>query len=232
MAKIKRSDGRKFDESREMEAKVGIIGKADGSAMFRFGKTIAIASVFGPKTLHPQHMQDPSTGILRCNYDLLTFSVPDRKRPGPSRRSHEVSKVTEWALSPVVNLENYPNTVVDVHIKIIQANASTRCAGINAAALALADAGISMKELVSSVAIGKLDKDLVVDLTKEEEDFTDGEGASDIPFAFLSKSKEISLFQMDGKISPEELKEAIKLGKEASEKVYEVQKNALKKLKE
>jgi len=96
----KRSDGRKFDELREMDAKVGIIPSADGSAMFRSGSTIAIAAVFGPRILHPQHMQDPKKGLLRVNYNMMSFSVNDRIRPGLSKRSQEISKVTEWALLP------------------------------------------------------------------------------------------------------------------------------------
>ena len=226
MTYTKRLDSRKFDETRKMEAKVNIIKNADGSAMFRFGETIAIAAVYGPKPLHPQHLQDPRKGMLRVVYDMMSFSVPERKKPGPSRRSQEISKVTEWALSSVVDLDNYPNTVVDVHISILQANASTRCAGINAACLALAQAGISMKELVSSVSIGKIDDKIVVDISKDEEDYSEGEGSTDIPFAF-TKSGNISLFQLDGNISPDKLKEAIKFGKEACKEVYEVQKKAL-----
>ena len=50
MAKVfKRDDGRKFDELREMKAKVGVVDNADGSAMFSFGDTVAIAAVYGPK---------------------------------------------------------------------------------------------------------------------------------------------------------------------------------------
>jgi len=172
-------------------------------------------------------LQNPEKGTLRCNYDMLSFSVPERKRPGPSRRSQEISKVTEWALSSVIDLESYPNTVVDVHIMVLQANASTRCAGINAASLALAHAGISMKEMVSSVSIGKIDDKIVVDLIKEEEDYEEGEGATDIPLAF-TKSGKICLFQLDGKIRPEELKEAIEIGKQACKKIYELQKKILK----
>ena len=97
---LKRKNGRKLDELRPMSAEVGIIPNADGSAMFVFGKTVAIAAVYGPRMLHPQHMQNPETGILRVNYDLLSFSVEDRKKPGPSRRSQEISKVTELALLP------------------------------------------------------------------------------------------------------------------------------------
>jgi len=228
MAKIfKRDDGRKNDDLRKMEAKVGIVPNADGSAMFSFGDTVAIAAVYGPKEFHPRNKRDPEKGTLRCNYNMISFSVSDRIRPGPSRRSTEISKVTEWALEPVLMIKRYPNMVIDVHISIIQANASTRCAGINAAILALAHAGIPMKGLVSSVSIGKLDKQLVVDVDKNEEDFEEGEGATDIPITMNQKG-EITHLQLDGKISKEELKEAIELAKKATEKIYEVQKKALK----
>jgi len=227
----KRFDKRRFDEMREIKAEVGVIKNADGSAMFSFGDTVAIAAVYGPKHLHPQHLQNPQKGVLRCTYDMLSFSVPERKKPGPSRRSNEISKVTEWALSSIVDLESFPNNVVDVYIMITSANASTRVAGINAAAMALAHAGVPMKEMVSAVSIGKIDKTLVVDLIKEEEDYEEGEGATDIPMAFLSKSGKISLLQIDGEIRPEELKEAIKLGREACKIIHQIQVKALKEVK-
>lgn len=228
---FERPDGRKVDEIRKMSAKVGIIKNADGSAMFRFGETIAIAAVYGPKKMHPQHAQDPEKGTLRYNYNMISFSVTERIRPGPNRRSMEISKISEWALQPVVMLDKYPGTVVDVHVNILQANASTRCAGINAAALALAHAGVPMKDLVSSVSIGKLDKQLVVDVNKHEEDWKEGEGATDIPMTFTGKG-ELTHIQLDGKISGNQLKEAIKLGKEACKKIYEVQKKALNEFME
>ncbi|MEM4271437.1 MAG: exosome complex exonuclease Rrp41 [Candidatus Pacearchaeota archaeon] len=231
MSYTKRVDGRKFDETREIKAEIGVIKNADGSALFGFGDTIAIAAVYGPKQLHPQHLQNPQKGVLRCTYDMLSFSVPERKKPGPSRRSVEISKIIEWALSSIVDLENFPNTVVDVFITVTSADASTRIAGINAAAMALAQAGIPMKEMISAISIGKIDKQLVVDLCKEEEDYKEGEGATDIPMAFLSRSQAITLLQLDGEIRPEELKKAIKLGKEACKKVLEIQKKALKEKK-
>ncbi|MEK6945785.1 MAG: exosome complex exonuclease Rrp41 [Nanoarchaeota archaeon] len=226
-SEVERPDGREFDETRPITAKVGIIPNADGSAMFSFGDTIAIAAVYGPRKMHPQHSQNPAKGTLRCNYNMLSFSVTERIKPGPSRRSMEISKITEWALEPVLMIDNYSNMVIDVHIHIIQANASTRCAGINAAALALAHAGIPMRDLVTSVSIGKLDKSLVVDVSKAEEDWEEGEGATDIPITMTSHG-DITHIQLDGKISKEQLKEAVDLAREATKKIYEIQKKALK----
>jgi exosome complex component RRP41 len=229
---VKRKDARAVDEMRPMSAKVGIIPNADGSAMFSFGKTVAIAAVYGPRELHPRNMHNPQSGILRVNYDLLSFSVDERKRPGPNRRATEISKVTEWALLPAVDIKEFPNTVVDVQIYILQANAGTRTAGINAASIALAHAGISMKDLVSSVAVGKVDKDLVLDVDDVEEHFEDGEGATDIPIAKLAGSDKYTLMQMDGKIQPDVYMKVLEMADEACKEIYEVQKKALKEVVE
>jgi len=227
MATFKRPDGRKNDEMRKIKAKVGVIPNADGSAMFSFGDTIAYAAVYGPKKMHPQHSQNPEKGTLRCNYSMLSFSVAERARPGPNRRSTEISKIMEWALEPVLLIDQFQGMVVDVHVHIIQANASTRCAGINAAAMALAHAGIPMTDLVSSVSIGKLDKQLVVDVSKKEEDWEEGDGATDIPITMTSKG-DVTHIQLDGKITTGQMKDVLEMAKEATQKIYEVQKKALK----
>jgi len=224
MAK-KRSDGRGFLELRPMEAKVGVIPRADGSAMFKIGNTHAIAAVYGPRELHPKFLQNPEKGILRCNYNMLSFSgAGDRVRPGPSRRSKEISLITEKALLPVLNLNDFPNSVIDVFIELVQTDAGTRCAGITAAAMALADAGLVMKDLVTSISVGYVDDNLTVDINSEE----DCGGAVDIPIAIMPRTKEITLLQMDGLVTKEQLKEAIKHGVEGCMKIYEVQRKALK----
>jgi exosome complex component RRP41 len=229
MTEKKRLDGRKHNETREIKAEVDIIKNADGSAMFAFGDTIALAAVYGPRVLHPQHMQNPQKGILRCNYNMLSFSVSERIRPGLSRRGQEISKVIEWAFSPVIDLEQFPNTVVDLYIEILQANASTRCAAINAASMALAQAGLPMKEMVSSISLGKINGEIVADLTKDEEDV---ENATDFPIAMTSRSKKISLMQLDGEVGKQDIKKAIELAKETLSKVYAEQEKALKKTSE
>lgn len=227
MAYEKRVDGRKFDETRPIEAKVGIVERASGSAMFKIGKTIAIAAVYGPRELYPQAFQNPTTGVLRCNYNMLAFSGSgDRVRPGPSRRSKEISLVTEKALLPVVDLSNYAGTVVDVFVELIQTDAGTRCAGICAAAMALADAGIPMKDLVSAISVGKVGNKIVLDLNKEEEDYEGG--ATDIPVAVANRTGQITLLQMDGEVSKEELKKALELAKKGCERINGIQINALK----
>lgn len=222
----KRPDDRKKDEFRPIEAKAGVIKRADGSAYFKIGNTVAYAAVYGPRNLFPRFLQDPSKGILRVNYNMMPFSgAGDRVRPGTNRRSKEISMVTEKALLPVLDLHEFPNAVVDVFIEMPQTDAGTRCAGICAAAIALADAGLFMKDMVSAVAVGLVNNEVAVDLSKEEEDL---KGAVDIPVAVLPHSGEITLLQMDGILAKEDLAKALTLAKETCMKIYDVQKQALK----
>jgi len=225
MSYTKRNDGRKFDEMRKIETKVGIIPRADGSAMFKIGDTIAIAAVYGPRELHPKFLQNPEKGILRCNYDMTSFSVPERKKPGPSRRSTEIGLVTEKSLLPVLDLKQFPNAVVDVFVEIIQANSGTRCAGITAASMALAHAGVPMKNLVSAVSVGKVGDKIVIDLDKSEEDY--GDGATDIPVA-MTGNNDITLLQLDGNITKDEFLKALELAKKGCSEIDKIQRKTLK----
>ena len=221
----KRLDGRKPNEIREIEMEIDVVPNANGSAKVRFGNTIAIAGVYGPRPLHPKHLQEPDKAILQCRYNMAPFSVDERKRPGPSRRAIEISKVTRLALEPAIFLKEYPQTVIDVFIEIIQADGSTRVTGINAASLALADAGIPMKDLVVALSGGKIDGTLIIDLCGKEDNYSE----ADIPIAFMPRKKEITLLQMDGRLTPEEIKEIVKNVLKAGEEVYEKQKETLRK---
>ena len=102
MGYTKRSDGRKMDEIRPMRAEVGVVPNADGSALFATGKTVAIATVYGPKELHPANKRKPDRALIRCEYHMLPFSVSERARPGQNRRSKEsVPGVLPWVKQEV-----------------------------------------------------------------------------------------------------------------------------------
>jgi exosome complex component RRP41 len=228
MAYKKRLDGRKFDELRPMEAKVGVIKNAAGSAYFKIGKTTAYAAVYGPKDLYPRFLKNPKKGILRCNYNMMPFSGSgDRVRPGPSRRSREISLVTTNALLPVVDLDGVPNSVVDVFIELPQTDAGSRCAGICAASMALADAGIIMKDLVGAISVGIVDGQVLIDLDYPEEAYAEGDVA-DVPIAYIPSTDEFSLLQMDGKISQKDLIKGLELAKKGANQIIEIQRKALR----
>src|SRR3989344_6936807 len=223
MATLKRADGRKADELRPLTIKAGILEKAQGSALVKMGRTHAIAAVYGPRELYPKFLQKPDKAVLRCKYNMAPFSTEQRVRPGHSRRSIEISKVIGEALEAAVYLNEFPKSVIDVYIEIIQADAGTRTAAINAAAVALADAGIPMKDLISSVSAGKIGNEYVLDLAGKEEDETH----CDLPVGYSSRAKQITLLQMDGDLPIKDVKEVIKLAIKGCEQIYKKQKRAL-----
>ena len=220
----KRLDGRKFDELRKVKIEAGVLENADGSCYLEWGKNKIIAGVYGPKECLPRHMANPYKAIIKYRYNMAPFCVDDRKRPGPDRRSTEISMISKQALESVLLLENFPQTQIEVYVEVLEADAGTRCAALTAASVALADAGIPMKDVIASCAAGKIDGEVVTDLNKPE----DNSGQADVPVAVIPKTKEIVLLQMDGDLTKDELKKAIEYATIGCLKVGEIQKKALK----
>ncbi|MCL2606978.1 MAG: exosome complex exonuclease Rrp41 [Methanomassiliicoccaceae archaeon] len=220
-----RLDGRKAGELRNIKIEAGVLENADGSAYVEIGKNKVRAAVYGPRECHPRHLQNPTKAIIQCKYNMMAFSVGDRKRPGPDRRSVEISKIIAEALEAVVLTELYPRASIDVYIEILQANAGTRCAGLTAASVALADAGIPMRDIIPSIAVGKADGKVLLDLNKEEDNY----GQADVPFALIPKTNEIVLLQMDGNMTREEFDTAVEMGVTACHEIYALQKDALRR---
>jgi exosome complex component RRP41 len=219
-----RLDGRKMDELRPVKMEVGVLPNADGSAYLEQGKNKVLVGVYGPKEAHPRHIAQQDRAVIQCRYHMAPFSVDERKSPAPSRRDVELSKVVREALEPAVFLEYYPKTSIQVYIEILQADGGTRCAGITTAALALADAGIPMRDLVVACAAGKADGKLLVDLMDTE----DKVGDADVPVAYMPNLNAITLLQMDGNLSVDEFETAVNMAVDGCKQLYVLQKEALK----
>lgn len=219
-----RCDGRKIDQTRNITIKAGILKNADGSAYIEFGGNKIIAGVYGPRDIHPKHLADSDTGVLRCRYHMQPFSVPERKKPAPSRREIEISKVIKEALQPAVILDDFPRTAIDLYLEVLQADGGSRCAALDAASVALADAGIPMRDMVSACAAGKVENTIVLDVNNEE----DQAGQADMPVALMPHLEKITLVQLDGMLTPDEYKKCLETAIIGCKQVYEIQRNALK----
>ncbi len=219
-----RLDGRKADELRPVKLEVGVLPNADGSAYVEHGKNKILVGVFGPREMHPKHLSLPDRMVIRSRYHMAPFSVQERKSPAPSRREVELSKVIRESLEPALFVELYPRTGIDVFIEVLQADGGTRCASITAAALAIADAGIPMRDLVVACAAGKIEDTVVVDL----DDTEDKLGVADVPVAYMPSLNAVTLLQMDGILAPEEFEQAVNIAIDGCKKINVMQKEALK----
>jgi exosome complex component RRP41 len=219
-----RGDGRKADELRPLKLQVGVLPNADGSAYIEHGKNKILAAAYGPREMHPKHLAQSDRMVLRARYHMAPFSVQERKSPAPSRREVELSKVIKESLEPALFLELYPRTGVDVFIEVLQADGGTRCASITAAALAIADAGVPMRDLVVACAAGKVEDQVILDLYDAEDKL----GSADVPVAYMPNLNAITLLQMDGILAPDEFEKAVNMAMDGCKKIYEMQKEALK----
>ncbi|KYK21468.1 exonuclease [Thermoplasmatales archaeon SG8-52-4] len=219
----KRIDGRKPDELRKIKIEAGVLHRAEGSCYLEWGGNKVIAAVYGPREAIPRHTQNPLRAIVNARYNMAAFSVDDRKRPGPDRRSREISKVISEALENVILLERFPRASIDVNIEVLDAEAGTRCAGLTAAGVALVDAGIPMKDIPVACAAGKIEDQVVLDLGKDEDNF----GNADLPIAISPRTGEVLLLQMDGHLTLAEFDQALDLAIKGCHIVSDIQKKAI-----
>ena len=220
-----RLDGRKLDEMREVQIEAGVLPAADGSAWVKHGLNVAVCAVYGPMEAHPRKIQRQDRAVIDLRYNMAPFSTSDRIRPGFNRRSREISKVTAEALESVVLVERYPRSKIRVEIEILSAEAGTRCVGITAASVALADAGIPMRDMIVGVASGKVEDTVVLDLDKAEDNY----GQADLPMGILPTTEEIAFLQMDGDLSVEEFNLCMEHNMKAAKEIHEIQMDALRR---
>ena len=209
---------------RPIEIKAGILPAADGSAWVQHGLNVAVAAIYGPMEAHPRKIQKQDRAVIDVRYNMAPFSTSDRIRPGFNRRSREISKVTAEALESVVLLERFPRSKIRVEIEILSAEAGTRCVGITAASVALADAGIPMRDMVVGIASGKIEDTVVLDLDKAEDNY----GQADLPMGILPNTGEMAFLQMDGDLSIEEFNLATEYNYKAAAEIHEEMVRALK----
>jgi len=223
----KRVDGRGVEDLRNVKITARVLNDADGSAYIEWGKNKILAGVYGPSECIPRHDQSLYRAIVKCRYNMAPFSgMEEHGRSGPNRRSKELSKVIREAFENVIIAESFPKTQIEIFVEVLQSDGGTRCAAVTAAAVALADAGIPMKDMINAVAVCKIDGQMAVDPGKEEDNF----GESDMPIAFSPRTGDILLFQMDGLLTREELARGIELAKGATDKIRKIQVDAIRKV--
>ncbi len=220
-----RLDGRKPNELRPVKIMAGVLNEADGSAYIEWGGNKIIVGVYGPRPCIPKHEANPYKAIIKARYMMTPFcSKEEHGRAGPTRRSIEISKVIRETFENVILTHLFPKTQIDIFIEVMQAEGGTRTASITAATVALIDAGIPMKDMIAAVSVGKAQGKLLLDLSKIEDNY----GEADVPIAVAHRTQQITLLQMDGLLTKEELKQAISMAKDACQYLHELQVKTIK----
>ncbi|XP_048424832.1 exosome complex component RRP41-like isoform X1 [Pyrus x bretschneideri] len=196
-----RSDGREFHQCRPAFFKTGAVNCASGSAYAEFGNTKVIVSVFGPRE-SKKAMMYSDIGRLNCDVSYTTFATPVR---GQGSDHKEFSSMLHKALEGAIILESFPKTTVDVFALVLESGGSDFPVIISCASLALADAGIMMYDLVASVSVSCLGKNLVIDPILEEESYQDGS----LMLTCMPSRYEVTQLTITGEWSTPKLNEVI-----------------------
>ena len=199
----KRVDGRKFDEVRDISSQIGILPNTHGSSFFQRGHTQALVTTTlgsGEDEQKIDSLLDETEDVrFMLHYNFPPFSVGEVKpMRGPSRREVGHGNLAFSALKKQMpDKGDFPYTVRIVS-DILESNGSSSMATVCGSTLALLDAGVPLKHMVSGVAMGLLRSSsgkfqAITDLTGFEDNF----GFMD--FKVAGTSVGITAIQMDTK---------------------------------
>jgi len=207
----KRVDGRKLDEIRPLDVKVGVLPRTHGTGLFKRGDTqvLSIATLASPalEQLIDGMIREGTKGYMH-HYNFPPFSTGEVRRLGtPGRREIGHGALAEKALVPVLpSLDDFPYTIRVVS-EVLSSAGSTSMAAACGSTLALMDAGVPIKEPVAGISIGlitdKKDRskfETLTDIAYQE----DAQG--DMDFKVAGTKNGVTAIQMDIKLQGISLK--------------------------
>ncbi|MFA6667255.1 MAG: polyribonucleotide nucleotidyltransferase [Bacilli bacterium] len=232
-----RPDGRKVDEIRPLSARVDVLPRVHGSALFTRGQTQVLSVVTLGSKDDEQIMEDLTPNETKRwihHYNFPPFSVGEIGRTGvPGRREIGHGALGERSLSYVLpSEEEFPYTIRCV-AEVLESNGSSSQASICASCMALMAAGVPIKGIVSGIAMGLITSGpldgkhpytILTDIQGLEDHF------GDMDFKVSGTAKGITALQMDIKIkgvTREILKEALAQANKARAEIREVMSNAI-----
>jgi len=197
-----RPDGRKLDEIRPLSSEVGLLPRAHGSSIFTRGMTQALNIVTLAPLSYAQMvdtMEKEGERRYLHHYNAPGYTVGEVRRLGsPGRREIGHGYLAERALTAVLPSEaDFPYAMRSV-TEIMSQNGSTSMAATCSSCLALMDAGVPLKGVVSGIAMGLMmdgDQPYILSDIADAEDF-----AGDMDFKLAGTSKGITALQMDMKV--------------------------------
>ncbi len=215
-----RIDGRQTTEVRPIWSEVDYLPSAHGSAVFTRGETQSLTSV----TLGSKMDEQMIDGAVISGYNkfILHYNFPGfstgeaRPNRGPGRREVGHGNLAMRALKGMIPFETTPYTIRVVS-DILESNGSSSMATVCAGCLAMMDAGLQLKGMVSGIAMGMISDTQTGKYAILSDILGDEDHLGDMDFKVTGTEKGITACQMDIKIdglSYEVLAEALNQAKE------------------
>nr|CAB3244002.1 exosome complex component RRP41-like [Phallusia mammillata] len=199
-----RIDGRKPTELRQIRCRLGVFTQADGSSYVEQGNTKVLASIYGPhepsSNMRSKISHDKC--IINCEYSQASFSSAERKhRPRGDRKSLDMAAHIKQTFESCIHTTLYPRSQIDIFLQILQSDGSNYCACVNAATLAIVDAGIAMKDYVCACSASLAKGTTLVDINHVEE----SAGCAELSAAVMPKLNKIVYSELNGRLHEDEI---------------------------
>jgi polyribonucleotide nucleotidyltransferase len=216
----KRIDGRSTTQVRPIWSEVDYLPSAHGSAVFTRGETQSLTSVTLGSKMDEQMIDGAvisgySKFIL--HYNFPGFSTGEAKpNRGPGRREVGHGNLAMRALKGMIPTDENPYTIRVVS-DILESNGSSSMATVCAGCMAMMDAGIKLKGMVSGIAMGMISDAKTGKYAVLSDILGDEDHLGDMDFKVTGTENGITACQMDIKIdglSYEVLAEALDQAKQ------------------
>ncbi|PKC02311.1 ribosomal protein S5 domain 2-like protein [Rhizophagus irregularis] len=213
-----RTDGRRFNELRNMNCKPSVLSQADGSAYIEQGNTKCLAAVYGPREARTKAQVLHNRANINVEISLAPFSMEERKKRSKSdKRILEIASAVKQTFEPIIMTELYARSQIDIYLQILQFDGGTVQICINAATLAIIDAGIPMKDYVCACSAGCIDDEPVLDLNHLEESNT-----PELTVALLPKNDKITLLQMESRLHIDKFQQVMEMAAKGCKEIHTV----------
>ncbi|KAF2090357.1 ribosomal protein S5 domain 2-like protein [Saccharata proteae CBS 121410] len=222
-----RLDGRRWNELRRIHAQISTQAAADGSAYLEMGNTKVVCTVAGPAEGRGGRGGGAGDEAkVEVEIGFAGFSGVDRKRRGRGdKRTQEMQHTLISAFTSSLHLSRYPHSTITIALHILSQDGSLLAACINAATLALVDAGVPMSDYLCACTAGSTASyaandeaaDPLLDLNNLEE--------LELPFltvACLGDSERVGVLVMETKVQVGRLESMLAVGVDGCKRVREI----------
>ena len=198
-----RADGRKTDQIRQLDSRVGIMPRTHGSTLFTRGETqtLAVCTLGTPEDMQlVEGLEGSYKDRFMLHYNFPGFSTGECKRDmSPGRREIGHGELARRALKPMMPTEDeFPYTIRIVS-DIMESNGSSSMASVCGGCLCLLDAGVPMKASVAGIAMGLITDGSRHAVLSDIMGLEDHLG--DMDFKVTGTRTGITAFQMDVKLA-------------------------------
>merc|ERR1712166_1733815 len=186
-------------QSREIYFKTGVVSRAAGSCYAENAGTKVTVAVYGPRQMPTSEFC--ALGKFKCDFKTTPFGAPS------------------------IRLENYPKSIIEVHVLCLQADGGAVPIATTCASLALADAGVELFDMVAACGVAHDAQGSILDPSSAEEAAAD----SSLLLSYMPSLNEMTQLVQRGSARHDEVQQDVELALDGCAKLHGLMREALLK---